>query len=105
LNAFTEEQQAILREAFNHLWSRLEGLQDDLNDDTLRVSSALEVLAARGLLTDEEIDQVMARLHVEASHELQQEPQGITEQQITAAILGGDLEAFGRRQAEEEDED
>jgi hypothetical protein len=105
MSAFTGEQQAILREAFNHVWSRMAGLHDDLNDDTLRVSSALEVLAERGLLTDEEIDQVMARLHVEIGHEAQREPEGIIEQEITAAILGGDLEAFRRRQAEEEEED
>jgi uncharacterized protein YydD (DUF2326 family) len=65
----TEEQQAILREAFHHVWSRMEGLHAELNDDSLRVSSALEVLTERGLLTDEEMDQVMARLHVEGGHE------------------------------------
>ena len=81
----------------------LNGLHDDLNDESLRVASAIEVLAERGLLTDEEIDQVMTRLHVEAGHETQQEPEGATEQEITAAILGGDLDAF--RGAEEEEED
>jgi hypothetical protein len=25
MSAFTEEQQAILREAFHHVWSRMEG--------------------------------------------------------------------------------
>jgi hypothetical protein len=105
MSAFTEEQQAILREAFNHVWSRMEGLHADLNDDSLRVSSALEVLTERGLLTDEEMDQLMARLHVEGGHEAQQEPESITEQGITAAILGGDLEAFRRQQAQEEEED
>ena len=56
MSAFSEEQQAILREAFNHVWSRMEGLHADLKDDSLRVSSALEVLTERGLLTDEEMD-------------------------------------------------
>jgi hypothetical protein len=69
------------------------------------VSSALEVLTERGLLTDEEMDQVMARLHVEGGYEAQQEPESITEQGITAAILGGDLEAFRQQQAQEEEED
>jgi hypothetical protein len=105
MSAFTEEQHAILREAFHHVWIRMEGLHADLNDDSLRVSSALEVLTERGLLTDEEMDQVMARLHVEGGHEAQQEPESITEQGITAAILGGDLEAFRRQQAQEEEED
>src|SRR5215470_8212119 len=103
MSAFTEEQQAILREAFNHVWSRMAGLQDNLNDDSLRVSGALAVLAARGLLTDEEIDEVMVRFHVEAAgHEAQQEPERMTEPEITAAILGGDLEAFHRQRPEEE---
>jgi len=48
-------------------WSRMEGLHADLNDDSLRVSSALEVLTERGLLTDEEMDQVMARLQLGGS--------------------------------------
>ncbi len=104
MNAFTEEQHAILREAFNHVWSRMEGLRADLNDDSLRVSGALEVLTERGLLTDEEMDQVMARLHVEGG-QARQEPESITELEITAAILGGDLEAFRRQQAQEEEED
>ena len=26
MSAFIEEQQAILREAFHHVWSRMEGL-------------------------------------------------------------------------------
>ena len=97
MSAFIEEQQAILREAFHHVWSRMEGLHADLNEAT--------AYTERGLLTDEEMDQLMARLHVEGGHEAQQEPESITEQGITAAILGGCLEAFRRQQAQEEEED
>ncbi len=86
MSAFTEEPQAILREAFNHVWSRMAGLQDNLNDDSLRVSGARPVPAVRGLLTDDEIDEVIVRVHVEAAgHEAQQEPESMTESEITAA--------------------
>jgi hypothetical protein len=105
MSAFTEAQQAILREAFHHVWQRMDSLHDDLNEDSLRVATALQVLIEHGVLSDEELDQVMARLHVEAAHADQRGSQPITEQETTAAILGGDLDAFHRREAEEEEED
>jgi DNA-directed RNA polymerase subunit H (RpoH/RPB5) len=107
MSAFTEEQQAILREAFHHVWRRMESLHDDLNEDSLRVATALHVLVEHGVLSEEELDRVMARLHVEANQEqLGQEadPVPVTEEQTTAAILGGDLDAFHRREAAEEEE-
>lgn len=107
MSAFSEEQQAILREAFHHVWRRMESLHDDLNEESLRVATALEVLVEHGVLSDEELDGVMARLHVEANQELRQEepePVPVTEEQTTAAILGGDLAAFHRREAAEEEE-
>ena len=102
MGAFSEEQQAILREALNHVWVRMENLHDDMNSDSLRLASVFAALVEHGVLTDEEIDRVMTRLHVEASHRSIQGPGSTTEQETTAAILKGDLEAFRRRQTEEE---
>jgi DNA-directed RNA polymerase subunit H (RpoH/RPB5) len=101
--AFTEEQQAILREAFHHVWRRMESLHDDLNEDSLRVATALQVLVEHGVLSDEELDRVMARLHIEAGQASRRGSEPITEQETTAAILSGDLDAFRRREATEED--
>jgi hypothetical protein len=42
-------------------------------------------------------------MHVEARLRGLRSPGRVTEGEITAAILGGDLEAFRRRPAEEED--
>jgi hypothetical protein len=42
-------------------------------------------------------------MHLEASLRAQQLPDHVTEGEITAAILGGDLDAFHRRRVEEED--
>ena len=51
MSAFTEEQQAVLREAFHHVWSRMGTLHDDLNAESLRLASAIATLGERGLLT------------------------------------------------------
>jgi hypothetical protein len=95
MSAFTEEQQAILYEALHHVWSRMESLHDDLNEDSLRLASAVKALGDRGLLSPAEIDRISAELHVQAS--ISSQP-GMAEQEITAAILGGDVEAFRRAQ-------
>jgi len=103
MSAFTEEQQAVLREAFHHVWSRMGTLHDDLNEESLRLASAIATLGARGLLTPEEMERIATRMHVEARLRGLQSPGCVTEGEITATILGDDLEAFRRRQAEEED--
>jgi hypothetical protein len=103
MNAFTEEQQAVLREVLHHVWSRMGTLHDDQNEDSLRLASAIATLGARGLLTSEEMERIATRMHVEASLRAQQLPDHVTEGEITAAILGGDLDAFHRRRVEEED--
>jgi hypothetical protein len=105
LNAFTEEQQAVLQEAFHHVWSRMGTLHDDLNEESVRLASAIATLGARGLLTPQEMERIATQIHVEAGLRGLESPGRVTEGEITAAILGGDLEAFRRRQAEEEDED
>jgi hypothetical protein len=102
MSAFTEEQQAVLREAFHHVWSRMGTLHDDLNEESLRLASAIATLGQRGLLTPEEMERIATRMHVEAR--LRGLRSGrVTEGETTAAILGGDLEAFRRRPAEEDD--
>jgi hypothetical protein len=93
MSAFTEEQQAVLREALHHVWSRIGRLHDDQNEDTLRLTSAIAALGERGLLTPEEMERIATRIHVEASLRAQQFPDHVTEGEITAAILGGDLTA------------
>jgi len=39
MSAFTEEQQAVLREVLHHVWRRMGTLHDDLNEDSLRLAS------------------------------------------------------------------
>jgi hypothetical protein len=41
MSAFTEEQQAVLREVLHHVWSRMGTVQDDQNEDSLRLASAI----------------------------------------------------------------
>ena len=63
MSAFTEEQQAVLREAFHHVWSRMGTLHDDLNEESLRLASAIATLGERGLLTTDEMERIAARMH------------------------------------------
>src|SRR6202040_3080222 len=79
MSAFTEEKQAVLREALHHVWSRMGALHDDLNEDTLRLASAIATLGERGLLTPEEMERIAMRMHVEASLRAQQCPAHVTE--------------------------
>jgi hypothetical protein len=102
MSAFTEEQQAVLREVLHHVWSRMGTLHDDLNEDTLRLTSAIATLGERGLLTPEEMERIAARMHVEAGLRVRQSAGRVIEGEITAAILAGDVTAFRRRRATEE---
>ena len=102
MSAFTEEQQAVLREVLHHVWSRMGTLHDDLNEDSLRLASAIATLGERGLPTPEEMERIAARIYVEASLRVRQSAGRALEGEITAAILGGDVTAFRRRRAEEE---
>jgi hypothetical protein len=61
MSAFTEEQQAVLRQALHHVWSRMGTLHDDLSEDTLRLASAIAALSERGLLTPEEMERIARR--------------------------------------------
>jgi hypothetical protein len=101
MSAFTEEQQAVLREVLHHVWSRMGTVQDDQNEDSLRLASAIATLGARGLLTPEEMERIATRIHVDAAFHARQSGR-VLEGEITAAILAGDVTAFRRRRAEEE---
>ena len=48
MSAFTEEQQAVLREILHHVWSRMGTVHDDQNEDSLRLASALRRSARAG---------------------------------------------------------
>jgi hypothetical protein len=49
------------------------------------------------------MERIATRIHVQARLRAQQLPEHMPEGEITAAILGGDLQAFHRRRAEEEE--
>jgi hypothetical protein len=102
MSAFTEEQQAVLREVLHHVWSRMGTVQDDQNEDSLRLASAIATLGARGLLTPEEMERIATRIHVDAAFHARQSVGRVLEGELTAAILAGDVTAFRRRRAEEE---
>jgi hypothetical protein len=102
MSAFTEEQQAVLREVLHHVWSRMGTVQDDQNEDSLRLASAIATLGARGLLTPEEMERIATRIYVDAAFRASQSVGRVLEGDITAAILSGDVTAFRRRRAEEE---
>ena len=86
MSAFTEEQQAVLREVLHHVWSRMGTLHDDLNEDSLRLASAIATLGERGLPTPEEMERIAARIYVEASLRVRQSAGRALEGEITAAI-------------------
>ena len=73
----------------------------DQPDFVNAAAGLLTRLGARGLLTPEEMERIATRMHVEASLRGLRSPGRVTEGEITAAILGGDLEAFRRRPAED----
>ena len=67
MSAFTEEQQAVLREVLHHVWSRMGTVHDDQNEDSLRLASAIATLGARGLLTSEEMERIATWIRVDAA--------------------------------------
>ena len=104
--AFTSEQITILQAALEHVWSRIASLHDAVNEDSERIGALALIAARKGVLSSlEELDDTIAEATIEPRLRLQQaagEPGRITEEQITYEILGGDTEAFRRRQQEEE---
>ena len=102
---FTSEQQHILQAAFDHVWARMAALHDDINEDSYRLA-ALGVIATRkGLMADaEEWDTTIGEITVEAAVKAARR-RGVTENEITRRILGGDVDAFETARATEEEED
>jgi hypothetical protein len=105
--AFTPEQIDVLRAAFGHVWSRLIRVQDDVNDESTRLVALLEMLVDRAMLTPEQFEAAVDELAATAGIEsglARLASQRATDDDITAQILNGDLDAFKRRLAEEEEE-
>jgi len=105
---FTRQQIEILQAAFEHVWARMSRLQSDLNDDSTRLVTLLQMLVEHGVLSAEQfeaaVDELAATAGIESGFASLARPQ-VTEESITAQILGGDTEAFKRRLAAEEQEE
>lgn len=90
MSAFTEEQQAILREVFHHLWNRVEKLRIHQVADSRRIEALTTTVAGHGLIHIGERDRILT------AHEYPPYPPPNNEQEITDAILAGNLNAFRR---------
>ncbi len=102
---FTREQIELLQAAFEHVWSRMSRVQDDLNDESTRLVALLEMLVERGLLTPEQFEAAVDELAATAGIEsglASLARQRTSNEDITAQILNGDTAAFERRRVEEE---
>ena len=104
---FTREQIEILLAAFEHVWGRISGLQDDLNEDSTRLVALLQMLVEHGVLSAEQfeaaVDELRATSGIESGLASLARPR-VTEESITAQILNGDTEAFKRRRAAEDED-
>jgi hypothetical protein len=104
---FTREQIEILQAAFEHVWARIARLQNDLNDDSTRLVTLLQMLVEHGVLSAEQfeaaVDELAATAGIESGLASLQRPR-VTEESITAQILNGDTEAFKRRRAAEDED-
>jgi hypothetical protein len=94
MSAFTAEQKKILQAAFDHIWSRMAALHDDLNEDSSHIVGLGFLLTKKGLITSEQWDAALNELGAAASVEmaLHSEPPP-TEEEVTGQILAGDTEA------------
>ncbi len=104
---FTREQTTILQAAFEHVWARIARLQSDMNDDSTRLVTLLQMLVEHGVLSAEQFEAAVDELTATAGIESGFANLGrktVKDEAITAQILAGDTEAFKRRLAEEEDE-
>jgi len=102
---FTREQITILQAAFEHVWARVARLQSDLNDDSTRLVTLLQMLVEHGVLSAEQFEAAVDELAATAGIESGFANLGrktLTDEAITAQILAGDTEAFKRRRAEED---
>jgi len=104
---FTRDQTTILQAAFEHVWARIARLQSDMNDDSTRLVTLLQMLVEHGVLSAEQFEAAVDELTATAGIESGFANLGrkaVKDEAITAQILGGDTEAFKRRLAEEEEE-
>ena len=98
---------ALAAEEFGHVWARVARLQSDLNDDSTRMVTLLQMLVEHGVLSSEQFDAAVDELTATAGIESGFASLGrkaIKDEAITAQVLNGDTEAFERRAAEEEEE-
>lgn len=105
MTAFTREQIDVLQAAFEHVWKRMARLQDDLNEDSTRLVTLLQMLVEHGVLSAEQFEAAVDELTATAGIEsglASLARERVTEEGITARILNGDTEAFKRRLAAEE---
>ena len=104
---FTREQTTILQAAFEHVWARIARLQSDMNDDSTRLVTLLQMLVEHGVLSAEQFEAAVDELTATAGIESGFANLGLQtpkDEAITAHILAGDTESFKRRLAEEEEE-
>jgi hypothetical protein len=104
---FTPQQIAILQAAFEHVWARVARMQNDLNDESTRLVSLLQMLVEHGVLSAEQfeaaVDELAATAGIESGLAGLGQPR-VTEESLTAQILNGDTDAFKRKRAAEEEE-
>ena len=107
MTAFTREQIEVLQAAFEHVWGRMSRLRDDLNEDSTRLVTLLQMLVEQGVLSAEQfdaaLDELQATSGIESGLASPARPR-VTDDNITAQILNGDTEAFKRRRAAEDED-
>ena len=102
---FSPDQTAILQAAFDHVWARMSALHNELNDSSERLVALCTIAVRKGLVADaDELDATIGELTIEAAVKAARR-RGLTENEITSRILGGDVDAFEDARAEEDDED
>jgi hypothetical protein len=108
MTVFTREQIEVLQAAFEHVWGRMSRLQNDLNEDSTRLVTLLQMLVEQGVLSAEQfeaaVDELRATAGIEAGLASLARDR-VTEESITARILNGDTEAFKRVRAAEAEEE
>ncbi len=105
---FTREQITILQAAFEHVWARVARLQNDLNDESTRLVTLLQMLVEHGVLSAEQFEAAVDELAATAGIESGFASLGrkaLTDEAITAQILSGDTEAFKCRLVTEQEEE
>lgn len=87
--AFTDEQMKILEGMFDHMWTRMASLHDDLNEDSTRIVALGTLLVKQNLLTPAQLDAAMKNLDMEAKERRELYKPESTAQAVTRHILRG----------------